>query len=150
MKKHSMKKMLRSIVCVALIAAMALACMGCAEKEEPDFDPPAHAMEAQVQELGQGAKTFTFDAVDLDGTKQSFLIHTDADTVGAALVELELIQGEPGPYGMYVKQVCGITAVYEEDGTYWAFYENGEYGLTGVDETAIDESVAYSFVKTEG
>jgi hypothetical protein len=87
---------------------------------------------------------------DLDGTKQEFLIHTDADTVGAALVELELIEGEPGPYGMYVKKVCGITAVYEEDGTYWAFYENGEYGMTGVDETPIDESVTYAFVKTEG
>jgi hypothetical protein len=35
MKKHSMKKMLRSIVCMVLIAAMALACMGCAKKEEP-------------------------------------------------------------------------------------------------------------------
>ena len=148
MKKHSMKKMLRSIVCMVLIAAVALACMGCAKKEEPKTEQPAAS--GGVQELGEGAKTFAFQVEDIDGAKQEFLIHTDADTVGAALVELELIQGEPGPYGMYVKQVCGITAVYEEDGTYWAFYENGEYGMTGVDETPIDESVTYAFVKTEG
>ena len=148
MTKHSMKKMLRSFVCVVLIAAMALACMGCAKKEEPKVETPA--VSTGVQELGTGAKTFAFYMQDLDGSRQDFLIHTDADTVGNALLELELIQGEPGPYGMYVKQVCGITAVYEDDGTYWAFYENGEYGMTGVDETPIDESVTYAMVKTEG
>ena len=148
MSKHSMMKMLRAFVCVVLIAAMALACMGCAKKEEPKVETPA--VSTGVQELGAGAKTFAFQVEDLDGTRQDFLIHTDADTVGAALLELELIQGEPGPYGMYVKQVCGITAVYEEDCTYWAFYENGEYGMTGVDLTTIDESVTYSLVKTEG
>ena len=147
MKNHSKRNLLRSIVCVALIAAMALACMGCGAKEEPQAETPAASTE--VKEMGEGAKTFAFEVQDLDGTKQSFLIHTDADTVGEALVALELIQGEPGPYGMYVKQVCGIPAVYEEDGSYWAFYENGEYGMTGVDLTDIDESVTYSFVKTK-
>ena len=147
MKKHSKRNLLRSIVCMALIAAMALACMGCGAKEEPAAEVPAAA---DVKELGEGAKTFAFEVQDLDGAKQSFLIHTDAATVGEALVALELIEGEPGPYGMYVKQVCGISAVYEEDGTYWAFYENGEYGMTGVDQTEIDESVTYAFVKTEG
>ena len=148
MKKHSKRNLLRSIVCMVLIAALALACMGCGAKDEPKAEPPAAS--GEVQELGEGSKTFAFEVQDIDGTKQSFLIHTDADTVGAALLEQALIQGEPGPYGMYVKQVCGITAVYEEDGTYWAFYENGEYGMTGVDETNIDESVTYAFVKTEG
>ena len=46
-------------------------------------------------------------------------------------------------------KVNGITAIYEEDGSYWAFYENGEYGLTGVDMTDIDPNVAYSFVQTK-
>ena len=41
MNKHSMKKMLRSFVCMVLIAAMALACMGCAKKEEPKTESPA-------------------------------------------------------------------------------------------------------------
>ena len=147
MKKHSIRKMLRCVVCMVLIAAMALVCMGCAKKA----DSQAETLPVQdgVQELGKGAKTFAFEVEDLEGNKQKYLIHTDADTVGAALVELELIEGEPGPYGLYVKKVCGITAIYEDDGSYWAFYENGEYGMTGVDETAIDESVTYSFVKTK-
>ena len=89
MTKHSMKKMLRSFVCMVLIAAMALACMGCAKKEEPKTESPAAS--TGVQELGKGAKSFALQVQDLDGTKQEFLIHTDADTVGAALVELELM-----------------------------------------------------------
>ena len=148
MSKHSMMKMLRAFVCVVLIAAMALACMGCAKKEEPKVETPA--VSTGVQELGTGAKAFAFYMQDLDGSRQDFLIHTDADTVGNALLELELIQGDPGDFGLYVKQVCGISAIYEDDCTYWAFYENGEYALTGVDQTTIDESVTYSLVKTEG
>ena len=147
MSKHSMMKMLRAFVCVVLIAAMALACMGCAKKEEPKVETPV--VSTDVQELGTGAKTFAFYMQDMDGSRQDFLIHTDADTVGNALLELELIQGDSGDFGLYVTQVCGISAIYEDDYTYWAFYENGEYALTCVDQTTIDESVTYSLVKTE-
>ena len=87
--------------------------------------------------------------VDLEENETKFEIHTDETTVGAALMKVGLIEGEEGPYGLYVKVVNGITAIYEEDGSYWAFYENGEYGLTGVDLTDIDPNVAYSFVQTK-
>jgi len=69
--------------------------------------------------------------------------------VGAALIKEGLIEGEEGPYGLYVKVVNGITAIYEEDGSYWAFYEDGEYALAGVDQTQIDPEVHYSFVQTK-
>ena len=63
--------------------------------------------------------------------------------------KLGLIEGEDGPYGLYVMKVNGIAAIYEEDGSYWAFYENGEYGMTGIDLTEIAPDVAYSFVQTK-
>ena len=56
-----------------------------------------------------------------------------------------MIAGEDAEYGLYVKTVNGITAEYEVDGTYWAFYINGEYGMTGVDQTAVEEGASYSF-----
>ena len=34
---------------------------------------------------------------------------------------------------------------YDKDGTYWAFYINGEYASTGVDSTTIKEGDSYSF-----
>ena len=83
--------------------------------------------------------------VDKDGNETKFEIHTDKTVVGDALLELGLIEGEEGPYGLYVKKVNGITAEYEADGTYWAFYIGDDYGMTGVDMTDIEPGATYAF-----
>ena len=62
-----------------------------------------------------------------------------------ALLEEGLIEGEDGAYGLYVKKVNGILADYEVNQTYWAFYINGEYAMSGVDATDIVEGATYSF-----
>lgn len=98
-------------------------------------------------ELGQGAKTFVFK-VEVEENSVTFTIHTDADTVGKALIELGLIEGDDSAYGLYVKKVNGMTADYDVDQTYWAFYENGEYAMSGVETTSINEEVVYSFVRS--
>ncbi len=61
------------------------------------------------------------------------------------MLELNLIAGDDSEYGLYVKTVNGITADYDVDQTYWAFYIDGEYAMTGVDTTDITPGVAYSF-----
>ena len=50
----------------------------------------------------------------------------------------------------YVKTVNGITADYDADGVYWAFYVNGEYAVSGVDSTPIAEGESYSFKVEKG
>ena len=65
--------------------------------------------------------------------------------MGDALLELGLIEGEEGAYGLYVKKVNGITADYDTDQTYWAFYINGEMAMTGVDATDVEAGATYSF-----
>ena len=147
MKKSSLSKLLVVIGCMVLIAAMALVMTGCGSKEETAATTPAAS--TSVTELGEGATTFDFTVEDLDGTKTVFRIHTDETTVGAALLGVDLLKGEEGPYGLYVHEVNGIRAVYEEDGSYWAFYVNGEYGMTGVDQTDIEPDTAYAMVKTK-
>ena len=147
MKKSYLKKWLCVIGCMVLIAAMALTTTGCGSKETPEAAPQAAATDVTV--MGEGATVFQFSVVDLERKETKFEIHTDETTVGAALMQLGLIEGEEGPYGLYVMKVNGIAAIYEDDGSYWAFYENGQYGLTGVDLTDIDPSVAYSFVQTK-
>ena len=146
MKFNSLKKWLALIGCIVLIAALALTTTGCGSKEETQA-PAQSAGEAKI--LGEGATVFQFSVVDLEGNETKFEIHTDETTVGAALLKEGLIEGEEGPYGLYVTKVNGIEAIYEEDGSYWAFYEDGQYGITGVDQTNIDPNVAYSFVKTK-
>ncbi len=95
--------------------------------------------------LGEGSKTIKVEVTAEEKTV-TFTVKTDADTVGAALLEQKLIAGEDGAYGLYIKTVNGITADYDTDKAYWAFYVNGEYAISGVDATTIDESVTYSLV----
>ena len=85
-----------------------------------------------------------------DGETSSYAIHTDAETVGEALVGLELIAGDESEYGLYVKTVGDETLDYATDGMYWAFYENGEYAATGVDATAVTDGAHYAFTATKG
>jgi hypothetical protein len=80
----------------------------------------------------------------------TFTIKTDKTMVGEALMEHGLIAGEQGAYGLYVKQVNGMTADYDVDQTYWAFYVNGEYGGAGVDMTEINEADTYQLELTKG
>ena len=104
----------------------------------------------EATEAGQGEKFFYFKVTFTDGSSTTYGIHTDADTVGAALQSLELIDGEDSGYGLYVKTVCGETLDWDTDHMYWAFYENGEYANAGVDSAPITEGYVYGFVAEKG
>lgn len=95
--------------------------------------------------VGQGATAFAVEVTDTEGNKTTFTVNTDEKMVGAALQTLNLISGEKGDYGLYVKEVTGITTDYEKDGTYWAFYIDGQYALTGVDSTEVKAGAVYGF-----
>ena len=142
MKFRSNKKFTSWLLCMMLIVAMALTA-GCGEKKQENNS--SAGQEVSTNKLGEGKTQFTFTVVDKDGKETTFDIHTDKTTVGDALLELELIAGEESTYGLYVKTVNGITADYDVDQTYWAFYVNGEYATAGVDSTDIEAGATYSF-----
>jgi len=137
------RKLLSFFLCMVLIAAMALLTTGCKDKN-PAVTPPAQG-EIAPTVLGEGATVFDFSVTDKDGKETAYEIHTDQETVGAALLALELIAGDDGPYGLYVKTVNGQTLDYEKDGMYWSFYVNGSYATAGVDTTKIAAGETYAF-----
>ena len=142
------KKMSSFTLCMVLIVAMALfttGCNGSTAKVMPSGAETEVNIQTEGNVLGEGNTVFAFTVVDKEGNETPFEIHTDKETVGEALMELELIAGEESEYGLYVKTVNGITADYDKDGVYWAFYINGEYALTGVGSTKITEGESYSF-----
>ena len=159
MKMTRIKKTLSFILCIVLIAAIALFTTGCNDNtiETPeegttqDSEVISTAVadedvsEAEKQEIGEGEKSFIFTVTDDEGNETAFLVHTDKTTVGKALFELNLIDGDEGPYGLYVKTVNGDTFDYDKNGKYWAFYVNDGLGLSGVDMTDITEGATYSF-----
>lgn len=133
-------------LCIVLIVAIALFTTGCGKKTDDGQAVPPQEDDGGVgvEVRGEGSLEFTLAVVDREGNKTRFEIHTDKETVGEALEELGLIAGEEGEYGLFVKTVNGITADYDKDGVYWAFYINGEYALTGIDVTEITQGNSYS------
>lgn len=144
MKMTQLKKLLSLMLCLVLIAATALMATACNDIFK-DFFQKEETTTPQETEVPALKKSFTFIVVDKDGKETSFSISTDKTTVGDALLEKGLIEGEDGAYGLYVKKVNGILADYDVDKTYWAFYINGEYAMSGVDATEIVEGATYSF-----
>jgi len=150
MTKTSFSKLFLPCACIVLIAAMALFTIGCGKTESkvtvtaPPLDESKTEETADgVIKRGEGSKSFELTVVDGDGNETKFLIFTDKVTVGEALFENSLLEGEESQYGLFVKKVNGITADYDADKTYWAFYINGEYAMTGVDKTDITEGDLY-------
>lgn len=94
--------------------------------------------------LGNGGTSITLDVTAQEKTV-SLNINTDKEILGDALLELKLISGEKGPYGLYVKEVNGMIADYDINKSYWSLSENGEYMQTGVDSTKISDGGHYEF-----
>lgn len=129
------RSFMRNLLSVILIAAMITVLFtGCGKKEITG---------------NAGTKNFTFEVVDREGKSTEFKLSSDKATVGEALLDEGLIEGNESEYGLYVTKVNGIEAIYEKDGTYWSFYINGEYAMTGVDTTELTDGATYS-MKVEG
>ena len=157
-----MQKMKKTMSLVSVAALLLVCLMGvtaCGQQPQPDYEQPSQddgadlglwkdALYTVNTELGEGATTVTVK-VKADERQVTFTIHTDKTTVGAALQEHNLLEGENSQYGLFVKKVNGIVADYDVGQYYWAFYINGEYGMSGVDTTNIEEGVTYSLERTK-
>lgn len=98
-----------------------------------------------------GAKTVTLDVVHGDGSVATFTLHTDAETLRAALGEVEgLIAGDDGAYGLMVTTVDGETADWSRDQSWWCLTKDGVQLDTGVDSTLIADGEHYEFTYTVG
>ena len=98
--------------------------------------------------FGNGDTTVTV-VVKVEDKSVTFTIKTDEEYLGDALIAHELIDGEEGPYGLYVKKVNGITADYDTDAAYWALMKDGDYCSYGVDSAPITDGDVYEIVYTK-
>ena len=141
-----MKKTVKSIVAILLALVFVFALASCDTVEKTGVWE--NATYRKDMEFGDGSKTVVVE-IKAEDNLVTFTIKTDKDTVGDALIEHELISGDDGPYGLYIKKVNGITADYDVDQSYWAFYIDGEYAMTGVDTAEITEGAKYQLVYTK-
>lgn len=162
METSSLVRKLASVLCIALFAAAALCTAGCDDGKNGDQGSASSPAPAATQgqgdaaqapsgtfedgaTLGEGATQFTFTVVDADGNETTATVNTDAKTLGEALLDLGVIAGDDGDYGLYVKTVNGQTLDYDKDGAYWALYVGDQYATTGVDSTELEPGATYSF-----
>lgn len=101
-------------------------------------------------QTSQGSKAFTVEVVHADGSSKTFSYRTDEEYLGTVLQAVGLIDGEMGPYGLTIFSVDGERAVWEENGAYWAIFVNGEYGMTGVDTTPVNDGDVFKLEFTRG
>ena len=137
---------MKKLISISLVLVLLLAFVSCNTVDaEGLWENATHRRD---KTFGDGAVTVQLE-VKVEELSVTFTIKTDKTTLGDALLEHELIEGDQGAYGMYVKKVNGITADYDVDQAYWALYKNGEACMSGVDTTEIADGEHYEFIYTK-
>lgn len=121
-----LSKLLSAFCVAALLAALALSLTACGQTEK------------------SAPVSFTLQVVDGDGNQTDLKLQSDKPTLGDALLDLGIAEGDMGPYGLCITKVNGIYAEYAATGTYWALYVDGEYASAGVDSTPLTPDTVYA------
>jgi hypothetical protein len=99
----------------------------------------------------EGAKTVTIEVIDDAEQSTVYEVHTDAEYLRQVMEESDMeFSGTESDYGMMVETVNGVTADYNTDGAYWAFYVDGEYCNYGIDSQPVEDGENYQIVYTTG
>lgn len=125
-----MKKTIAMLLALVMVFAMT----ACGAKEEAPAEPV----------------TFQVIVTDLEGKETAFEYTAAAASVGEALVAEGLIEAHEASFGLYIDAVNGIAADWDKEQTYWAFYINGEYAVTGIGETELTAGATYGLTLTKG
>ncbi len=138
---------MKNAISLLLVVLCVVSLTACNQPADPSslWD---NAIYLEDTSFGEGEKVAVVEVCAEDKTV-TFTVNTDKDTVGDALFEHGLIDGEDGEYGLYIKKVNGITADYDIDQSYWAFYIDGEYATSGVDTTEIAQGATYRLEYTK-
>ncbi len=138
---------MKNTIKTTAILILALACIFCtvackSKNTNGKTDLWENAIYLEDTEFGEGGNKVVVEVKAADKSV-TFTVNTNKTTVGAALLEHGLIAGDQGEFGIYIKSVNGIIADYDINQSYWAFYIDGEYAMTGVDTTEITQDAAY-------
>ena len=136
--KNSLLRLFSLVAVLAMVAVMCFSLASC-EKNEPETPKDS-----------EGAKiTIQVTVVHGDGTSKVFDIETvEGATLRSALDSVDLVQGDEGPFGLYVKTVDGERADYDRDGAYWSFEQNGAVMMEGIDSVKVGDGDKFEIIYT--
>lgn len=145
MKQISKNKIKTAILVFLICISTVVLLESCKHSKEADLQgtiAQQNAVYTQDKTFGNGEKTVMVTVIT-DDNSVKFTLNTDKNTLGDALKEYELIEGDNGAYGLYVKKVNGIRADYDSDKAYWAFFKDGSPLEAGVDSTQINSGDSF-------
>ena len=79
----------------------------------------------ETTETGNGAQTVTLQVVHGDGSTHTYKLHTDAATLGEALLAEKIVEGQDSQYGLFVTSVDGVAA-NDANQEWWCLTKGGE------------------------
>ena len=138
----------RAALAALFLALILLAAPLTACRKNDGGDLWADALYTADTTLGSGSAAVTV-AVTAGDKTVTFTIRTDKATLGDALSEFSLLDGEMGEFGLYVKKLNGITADYDADQYYWGLFSDGEALMTGVDSTPVEDGARFELIRTK-
>lgn len=98
--KANIKTALHSVLSVVIILTCVLGLAACGN-EVQKTGLWENALYTKDTTLGSGKKTVTVE-VEAAENKITFTVKTDAETLGDALLENKLVEGDEGQYGLFV------------------------------------------------
>ena len=101
------------------------------------------------EKLPQGTKQYTVKVIVQDGQERVFNLNTQEEFLGPALVAQNLIEGEQGPYGLYIVKVNDVQAG-EQKQEWWCLTKGGESVATGVDSTPVADGDVFELTLMTG
>ena len=143
MKLQKTSRLAAALYLSALVVSL-LFTAGCAQnvKSEELWENATHTSD---KTFGEG-KTAIDVEVKAGEKSVTFTVNTDKENLADALLEHKLVEGEDGPYGLYIKKVNGILADYDVNQSYWSLCKDGEMLMTGASDTKIAEGEHYELV----
>ena len=140
------RRIINRIVCFIVISLLCVSMTGCKKETAETASLWDNAVYSEDKTFGNGKKTIQLE-VKAEEKSVTFTIKTDADNLEEALVKHKLIEGEDGPYGLYIKKVDGIIADYDADQTFWSLCQEGNPLMTGAKDTKINDGDKFQFIR---
>ena len=111
---------------------------------------PGKKTDAAPSTSPTGGYYFSVMVTHADGSQETFsYISEEGGKLGAFLEDQGLISSEGADPGMF-HTVDGEKADWNVNQSYWAFYIEGEYAMTGIYDTDIADCTVYKLVYTIG
>ncbi len=135
--KNSLLRLFSLVAVLAMVAVMCFSLASCKNNE------------SEAPETTGGSATIEVTVVHGDGETKVFRIDTvEGATLRSALDSVDLVQGDEGPFGLYVKTVDGERADYDADGAYWSFEQNGAVMMEGIDSVKVGDGDKFEIIYT--